>query len=237
MSKIVKLALLLGIAGVAGCTAKQEFLKEQNTAVIKFNEEQQARHEKRVAELADATTCASDECRIAVKGMAAVVAASTKPSFMPLPRWEPSFWEKAGLAFVDRVLPMAVQEYGQGYGVKKQTEVQIAQWNAFGTALNRAMDVAEAGVEAGPDINNSFNTETNTDNSDNSTSGDTNNDSFNSDDDTSQEGDGSAFGNDNDLNNGDNNDNSGEIRDEGSDGPISDDGDDGNDNSTNTPGG
>lgn len=212
-----KLATLATIVLLGACSSKAELMKQQTNAVIDFNQQQSDKFAARIDTLADVSACADDACRIAGKAIAGMATVTQKPGYMPMPVSTPTLLDRVVDGLVNRVLPLAVTEYGRGYGAKKNAEVEMAQWQAFGDAFASTQGTTPDYV-----ITGSFNSS-----DDNSSHGDTITDSGNTTLNDSQNGDHAGR----DIVGRDVIDNSGNIgtgNRQGSDGPIdnSDDGDD-----------
>lgn len=176
-----RVILAVAVVLLSGCW-RAKLLEKQTDAVIEFNKTQAQQFDSRIGTLADTTGCTDDTCRVAAKAIAGMATVSQKPSYMPMPVAPPSLLDRAVDGLVNRVLPVAVSEYGRAYSSKKAAEVQIAQWQAFGNAVDAALS-----GEEGPSyvITDSYNT----DSSDHSEHGDTIVDSGNTTITDSQNGD------------------------------------------------
>lgn len=194
---------------MAGCAApRHEYYEAQNAA----REQSAARDMAKTAALATAAAgCESDLCRVSVAGFAAL---EKRESVAPAQQYRSA----AGpvLDLVGKALGIGAQVYGAQ--VQGETLVDLAGVIA-GSAGDRSthsfIDQSDHSTHD-DSTHGSFN-----DSSDNSTTGDTISDSGNTPTTIDVSGDGSSVGDGNSVNNGDNNDNSGDLRDESA-GPIDD---------------
>lgn len=218
------ITLILFAAVIAGC--QNAHVKPDYERYTELVRQQEQERQARVAAIAKTDDCNGDAtCVVAAKALAALAEATAPKQSVAPPQQKRSFGDRVEnvlITGIKQAVPLGGIYAGIESG-KRQERTQIRQYemleNVTVAGLNTAAEIAQSGP--------SINVGGNYGDTDNSTHGpiDSYNQDNDQDNDVDQSGDGSAFGDDNDLNNGDNNDNSGEIRDN-SDGPISDDGND-----------